>query len=31
MGYRSCFFRELKDGLVSQVSPLMFDPKEVYK
>ena len=30
-GYRSCFYRELKDGDVSQCSPLVFDPKEVYK
>ncbi|WP_461208516.1 phosphoribosyl-AMP cyclohydrolase [Desulfocurvus sp. DL9XJH121] len=30
-GYRSCFYRELKDGGVSQCSPLVFDPKEVYK
>jgi phosphoribosyl-AMP cyclohydrolase len=30
-GYRSCFFRELKDGAVSTCSPLVFDPKEVYK
>ena len=30
-GYRSCFFRELKDGAVSECSPLVFDPKEVYK
>lgn len=31
MGYKSCFFRELKDGEESQCSPLVFDPKEVYK
>lgn len=31
MGYRSCFFRELKDGAVNECSPLVFDPKEVYK
>ncbi len=30
-GFRSCFFRELKDGAVSECSPLVFDPKEVYK
>lgn len=30
-GYRSCFFRELKDGATSECSPLVFDPKEVYK
>jgi len=29
-GFRSCFFRELKDGEVSECSPLIFDPKEVY-
>jgi len=30
-GYRSCFYRELKDGVVSECSPFVFDPKEVYK
>ena len=30
-GYRSCFFRELKDGEVRECSPIVFDPKEVYK
>lgn len=30
-GYRSCFYRELRDGDVSTCSPLVFDPKEVYK
>jgi len=30
-GYRSCFYRELKDGEVSECSPYVFDPKEVYK
>jgi phosphoribosyl-AMP cyclohydrolase len=30
-GYRSCFYRELKDGEVTTCSPLVFDPKEVYK
>ncbi|NCC24018.1 MAG: phosphoribosyl-AMP cyclohydrolase [Deltaproteobacteria bacterium] len=32
-GYRSCFFRQLspEDGLWSECSPLVFDPKEVYK
>ncbi|MBG0777976.1 MAG: phosphoribosyl-AMP cyclohydrolase [Desulfovibrionaceae bacterium] len=30
-GYRSCFYRELKDGAVSQCAPVVFDPKEVYK
>ncbi|MDR2123536.1 MAG: phosphoribosyl-AMP cyclohydrolase [Desulfovibrio sp.] len=28
-GYRSCFFRELKDGQVSLCSPRVFDPEEV--
>ena len=30
-GHRSCFFREKKDGRVSECCPLLFDPKEVYK
>ncbi|ABB40360.1 Phosphoribosyl-AMP cyclohydrolase [Oleidesulfovibrio alaskensis G20] len=30
-GYKSCFFRELKDGEISVCSPLVFDPEEVYK
>lgn len=30
-GYRSCFYRELKDGEETTCSPLVFDPKEVYK
>lgn len=30
-GYRSCFYRELKDGELQECSPLVFDPKEVYK
>ncbi len=30
-GYKSCFYRELKDGTESVCSPLVFDPKEVYK
>ncbi len=30
-GYRSCFYRELKDGQESVCAPLIFDPKEVYK
>ena len=29
-GYRSCFFRELKDGRVTECSPLVFNPDEVY-
>lgn len=30
-GYKSCFFRELKDGEITTCSPMVFDPKEVYK
>ena len=30
-GYKSCFFRELKDGEISVCSPLVFDPEQVYK
>lgn len=30
-GYRSCFFRELKDGQITKCCPVVFDPKEVYK
>jgi phosphoribosyl-AMP cyclohydrolase len=30
-GFRSCFFREYQDGGVRECSPLVFDPKEVYK
>ena len=30
-GYRSCFYRELKDGAVRDCCPIVFDPKEVYK
>lgn len=30
-GRRSCFFRELKDGREQDCSPMVFDPKEVYK
>jgi phosphoribosyl-AMP cyclohydrolase len=30
-GYRSCFYRELKDGAVAECCPMIFDPKEVYK
>ena len=30
-GYRSCFYRELKDGEVRECAPLVFDPEEVYK
>ena len=30
-GFRSCFFRELKNGRVSDCCPKVFDTKEVYK
>lgn len=30
-GRRSCFFRELAHGEARECSPLVFDPKEVYK
>ncbi len=30
-GFRSCFYRELKDGRVAECCPVVFDPKEVYK
>ncbi len=30
-GYRTCFYRELKDGAVRECAPVVFDPKEVYK
>lgn len=30
-GYRSCFYRELKEGEVTLCSPKVFDPKEVYR
>lgn len=29
-GYRSCFYRELKEGTESICSPKVFNPKEVY-
>ncbi len=29
-GYRSCFYRELKDGTVKQCSPYIFNPEEIY-
>jgi phosphoribosyl-AMP cyclohydrolase len=29
-GYRSCFYRELRDGESRECSPKVFDPKEVY-
>jgi phosphoribosyl-AMP cyclohydrolase len=30
-GYRSCFFREVRDNEIMECSPKVFDPKEVYK
>jgi phosphoribosyl-AMP cyclohydrolase len=30
MGYRSCFFRELKEGGWEEIDKPVFDPKEVY-
>lgn len=30
-GYRSCFYRTMEDGAWTTCSPLVFDPKEVYK
>ena len=30
-GYRSCFYRELKEGVVTDCCPRVFDPQEVYK
>ncbi len=30
-GYRSCFYRELKDGDVNICAPLLFNPEEIYK
>jgi phosphoribosyl-AMP cyclohydrolase len=29
-GYKSCFFRELKDGQTKVVAEKVFDPKQVY-
>ncbi len=29
-GYRSCFYREYKDKTVSQCSPYIFNPEEIY-
>ncbi len=29
-GYRSCFYRQVKDGRVQPVGVQVFDPKEVY-
>jgi len=30
-GYRSCFYRELKNGAANLCCPVVFDPEEVYK
>lgn len=30
-GYRSCFFRRLDNDGLKECSPVVFDPKEVYK
>jgi phosphoribosyl-AMP cyclohydrolase len=30
-GYRSCFYREFRDGTFHTLFPKIFDPKEVYK
>lgn len=30
-GFRSCFYRELKDGKVTGCCPKIFDPETVYK
>ncbi|MBN2141626.1 MAG: phosphoribosyl-AMP cyclohydrolase [Desulfovibrionaceae bacterium] len=30
-GFRTCFYREVKDGEVLVCAPRVFDPKEVYK
>lgn len=29
-GHKSCFFREWKEGLISECSPQIFDPRIVY-
>lgn len=29
-GHASCFYRQLKDGRISQCSPMVFDPDKVY-
>lgn len=29
-GHASCFFKELKDGEISECSPVLFDPRTVY-
>jgi phosphoribosyl-AMP cyclohydrolase len=30
-GHRSCFYRELRNGGVSECCPIVFNPEEVYK
>jgi phosphoribosyl-AMP cyclohydrolase len=30
-GYRSCFYRKIEDGALTNIGKLIFDPKEVYK
>ncbi len=30
-GYRSCFYRELREDGVHICDPMVFDPKEIYK
>ncbi len=30
-GYRTCFYRELKDGAVNICAPVLFNPEEIYK
>lgn len=29
-GYRSCFYRKMEDGVLTNVGKLIFDPQEVY-
>jgi phosphoribosyl-AMP cyclohydrolase len=29
-GYRSCFYREVQDGVLVQIAEPVFDPREVY-
>lgn len=30
-GHASCFFREFRDGIARECSPMIFDPEKVYK
>ena len=30
-GYRSCFYRKIENGTLTNIGELIFDPKEVYK